>query len=204
MRVLVLESDPHVSQSVVSELQAAGHTVLRCHEPELPAFPCRALLDPGSCPLDDPAGTDVVLDHRAHVHVRPTPYEDGVACAVRRHLPLVASGLSMFSPFDPWTTRLVGDEGVVAACEAAAAAPVQSLALPAQQCVEDLLAIAGASSDGVEVDVRRRGPNVQAVVTLPNASGEMDGAAAVKVAGVLRATDRHAAKIDVTVQRSGP
>lgn len=204
MRVLVLESDPNTAQDEVAELQAAGHSVLRCHAPGLPAFPCTELLDPGSCPFEDPAGVDVVLDHRAHVHVRPTSYEDGVACAVRHHIPLVASGLTIFSPFDPWTTRFVGDEGVVAACEEAAAAPLESLASPARQCVDELLALSGVPAVGADVDVRRRGPNVRAVVTLPDGAGEMEGATAVKVAGVLRATDRHAARIDVAVERSEP
>jgi hypothetical protein len=203
MRVLVLESDPHTAHGAIVELQAAGHKVLRCHEPDMPAFPCNALFDGGSCPLDQEP-VDVVLDHRAHVSSRPTPYEDGISCALRRHIPLVTSGMSVFSPFEPWTVTHVGDDGVVAACEAAIAAPIEPLARPAREALQHTLANAGSPTDGADVEVHRQGGRLHATVSIPVDAGEVEGAVAVKIAGVLRAADRHATKVDVTVRRTEP
>jgi hypothetical protein len=200
MRVLILESDPHTGHGAVVELQAAGHTVLRCHGPDMPAFPCSALFDGGSCPLDGEP-VDVVFDHRAHIYTHPTPYEDGVTCALRRHIPLVTSGLSVFSPFEPWTVAYVGDEGVVAACEAAIAAPIDRLARPAREALQQTLATAGSPTDGADVEVHRQGGRLHATVTIPADSAEVEGGVAVKIAGVIRAADRHATKVDVTVKR---
>src|SRR3954463_15901489 len=128
MRVLVAESDHNAADEVIVQLQAAGHQVVRCHEVGLPTFPCNALFDGGQCPLDAAGSVDVVVDHRAHIYPQPTPSEDGVACALRHHVPLVASGATVVSPYEDWVTAYVGRDGdVVAACERAIAARIDRL-----------------------------------------------------------------------------
>ena len=50
------------------------------HEADHAAFPCNALSDKNVCPLEVEPAVDVVVDHRAHPHPRPTRSEDGVTC----------------------------------------------------------------------------------------------------------------------------
>lgn len=57
MRVLVVESDRRAADKAITDLQAAGHHVMRCHETDLPAFPCNALCDKGTCPIDTQQGS---------------------------------------------------------------------------------------------------------------------------------------------------
>src|SRR5690349_19225505 len=99
MRALLLESDPRRGTEVEQALVSAGHTVLRCHEPGQPSFPCVGMADPQSCPLDSPGGVDVAIVHRAHPHPRPTSFEDGVSCALRRKIPVVVAGTTALSPY---------------------------------------------------------------------------------------------------------
>ncbi len=195
MRVLVLETDRHSADHVVRALQSAGHTVLRCHEDDLPLFPCNALFDEGVCPLDEPGSVDVVVDHRAHAYPVPAAAEDGVACALRRFVPVVASGVTVLSPFDDWITTFVdGDDDIVAACEAAAASRILRLERPADDVV-------GSIVDGAAVEIHRRGDRLRATVSLPGNAPEVDQQLAVAVAGLLRQRDRHASQVDVAVRR---
>jgi hypothetical protein len=52
MRVLLLEGDPGAAAGAAAELAEAGHELSRCHEAGAPAFPCRGLAEPGTCPLE--------------------------------------------------------------------------------------------------------------------------------------------------------
>lgn len=107
----------------------------------------------------------------------------------------------MFSPFEPWTIAYVGDDGVVAACETARAAPIEPLAAPARVALRHALVHDGSPTEGADVEVHRQSGRQHATVTIPAESGEVEGLVAVKIAAVLRATDRHATKVDVTVKR---
>lgn len=117
MKVLLLESEPGAARYVERSLTAAGHGVVRCHEPGLPTFPCAGLVDPeGRCPLDDPE-VAVAVTVRAHVRPTPSPGEDGVVCAIRRKVPVVAAGRTVLNPFTPWLAADVDEDDVVAAVE---------------------------------------------------------------------------------------
>jgi hypothetical protein len=196
MRVLVTESDRHAADEVVVRLQAAGHQVARCHEDGLPIFPCNALFDGGSCPLDAPGSVDVVVAHRAHADPCPTAMEDGVACALRQHVPLVASGVSALSPYEDWVTAHVDRDGdVVDACEQASAARLPRLERPAQDELDRIV-------EHGEVEVHRVAGRVAATATIPVDAGEIEGALAVKIAGALRHDAPTARQIDVAVSRA--
>src|SRR5262249_10745817 len=108
MRVMVLESDRHAADDDIAALREAGHEGFGCHDTDVQAFPANGLCDLDTCPLEGREGIALVLDHRAHPHPRPTPLEDGVSCAVRRHVPLVVSGTAALNPFEPWTTAVAG------------------------------------------------------------------------------------------------
>jgi len=200
LRVLVVESDRQGASLAVRALQDAGHTVLRCHDDDV-AFPCNALVEGRTCPLDGD-GVDVVYDHRSHPYPRPTAFEDGVSCAIRQHVPLVVGGTATLSPFEPWTMRTSGTTGdVVAACEAAAVARLTRLETPALAEVRRRLEAASGAAEAADVEIRRQGRRLAVTIHLPDGAPEIDEALAVAVAGVIRAHDRSSSQVDVAVQR---
>jgi hypothetical protein len=202
MRVLVVESDRSAADRAVTDLQAAGHHVVRCHETDLPAFPCNALCDKGTCPIETDQGVDVVLDYRARPYPKPTAFEDGVSCSLRHHIPLVVAGTSALNPFDKWTTAVADKDDIVQACELAAAAPVERLAEPARAEVQRRLRLQPEVAERTDVVVHRSNRQLDAVVHLPDEADELDGTLAVAVAGVLRDHDRYASRVNVAVERS--
>jgi len=112
----VVGTDDWAIEQSATELEAAGCTVLRCHEPGEPAFPCNALLQGRTCPLD--VGFDVVVTVRARPLGEPTQAELGVICALHAGVPLVVAGVVSERPFGPWTALAVEQGGdVVTACE---------------------------------------------------------------------------------------
>ena len=202
MRVLVVESDRRTADKAITDLQAAGHHVVRCHETDLPAFPCNALCDKGTCPIETQQGVDVVLDYHARPHPKPTAFEDGVSCSLRHHIPLVVAGTSALNPFDKWTTAIAGDDDIVEACELAATRPVERLAEPARAEVRKRLRLQPAVAEQSDVVVHRSNGQLDATIYLPGEAEETDGSLAVAVAGVLRAHDRFASRVNVAVERS--
>jgi hypothetical protein len=199
MRIMVLETDRRVADDAVQTLLDAGHEVARCHERDVPAFPCGALCDDGTCPLDE--WVDVVLTMRAHPYPRPTPGEDGVVCGIRHHVPLVVGGTSALNPFAEWTAGVADGSDVVAACEAAARRPLPRHGRVATEEARRLVADAGLAVDGVEAVVRREPRRLAVDVSVPaDAERRLGDVIAVRVAGALRAVDRYADVIDVRVQ----
>jgi len=203
MRVLVVESDRRAADGAVAELRSAGHHVMRCHETDLPAFPCNALCGEGACPLEEDAGIDVVVDYRTRPYPRPTPFEDGVTCALRHHVPLVVAGTSALNPFDKWTSAIAtSDQDVVAACERAIELPIEQLATPARAEVRRRLRLQPGVAEATDVVVRRsKGGQLDAIVLLPDEADEIEDELAVAVAGVLRAHYRFAPRVNVAVER---
>jgi hypothetical protein len=200
MKVLVLETDRHAADGAIRSLTEAGHEVARCHERDMPAFPCAALCDSGTCPLDD--WIDVVLTVRAHPYPRPVATEDGIACALRRHVPLVVAGTSALSPYDRWTTGIVAEDGdIVRACEEAIAQPLRRHSAVATQEATRIVGEAGLPTEGVTAVAMRRPRRLVVDVTVPaEADRRLGDVIAVRVAGMVRAVDDDAGIIDVRVQ----
>ena len=123
LNVLVLESERGAAAAAREELETAGHTVLRCHEPGAAAFPCNALVKGQHCPLDA-AIVDVALDVRSRPRSQPAPQEDGVVCALRQHIPVVIAASAVLNPYDGYAVVLDRTFDVVDACERAADAPL--------------------------------------------------------------------------------
>jgi len=114
--VLVVGTDDWAIEQSGTELEAGGCTVLRCHEPGEPAFPCNAMIQGRTCPLD--VGFDVVVTVRARALSEPTLAETGVVCALHQGVPLVVAGVASERPFGPWAALAVEQGGdVVTACE---------------------------------------------------------------------------------------
>ena len=118
-RVLVVGTDDWAIEHAAAELAAGGCAVLRCHEPGQPAFPCNALVEGRTCPLD--AGFDVVADARGQAAGNLLQSEFGVVCALHHGIPLVLAGVTPERPLGPWATRTVEHGGsLVEACADAA------------------------------------------------------------------------------------
>jgi hypothetical protein len=119
LRALVIGTDDWATEQIAATMARAGHTILRCHEPGEPAFPCNALIEGRRCPLD--AGFDVAITARARIVDAPTVGEFGLVCALRQGIPLVVSGLDTRKLAD-LATRVVEPGGdVVSAAQQAVA-----------------------------------------------------------------------------------
>jgi hypothetical protein len=115
-RVLVVGTDDWAIEQSAAALEEAGFGILRCHEPGEPEFPCNALIEGRTCPLD--VGFDLVATVRARPLDIMAPGELGVVCALRHGIPLVAAGVAPDRPFGPWAAVTVEQGGeLVRACE---------------------------------------------------------------------------------------
>jgi hypothetical protein len=112
----VVGTDDWAIEQSATELEAGGCRVLRCHEPGEPAFPCNALIEGRTCPLD--VGFDVVATVRARPLSAPSQAELGVVCALHAGAPLVVAGVGADRPFGPWAAATVEQGGdILTACE---------------------------------------------------------------------------------------
>ena len=138
--VLVVGTDDWAVEQAAELLEQAGSPVLTCHRPGEPAFPCNALIEGRTCPLD--VGFDVVATVRARASAAPVQAEFGVVCALRIGVPLVVAGLAPERPYGPWAAATVGqNEDLASACRDVAArtaagrakkAPKEAVARPRQ------------------------------------------------------------------------
>jgi hypothetical protein len=198
MNALVLETEPNAADATIQQLTNAGHRVFRCHEPVKPEFPCRALAGEGPCPLSDP-GVDVAVTVRTHPDTRPTLREDGVACALRAHVPLVVAGRIMVNPYEEWADEVVENGDVVAACERVVSALSRDHSEVARDALREAVrrraGFAGDADALVWRDGRRLRVQLYGVEDLDES---VRGMVAADVAGALRAFDAHVPKIDIS------
>lgn len=195
MRILVTETHAEAAVPAERQLLEAGHEVVRCRADDGPAFPC-AGLEPGGCPIE--GGIDVALTVRTGPPEQPTAREDGVVCALRRHVPLVVAGPPGPNPYEGWATVCVDDRDLVAACEAAAASDVERLSAAVRDEAAKALERRGLTTDGVDVLTRRRAHELKVELALPDAVTDAQAdAIAVAVADRLRAVEPTIAVIDV-------
>ena len=201
MRVLVLESEPGAADRAAAALEAASHTVARCHDAGDPAFPCRALEDGSTCPLEqDPV--DVVLTVRSPGDA-PNALEDGVACAIRAHIPLVVAGDSEAGPYGPWATATVGaEDDVVDACATAATAPLVRHSRAGTERLRELLAHNGVpDAESAKVEVTRRNGRLRVLLQVPErVTPQVADVAATHVLAAIHAIDPTARGTDVSIK----
>ena len=118
--VLVVGTDDWAVEQGVDQLVDAGLQVLTCHPPGEPAFPCNAMVEGRTCPLDVGFGTVVSIRAR---HTDPPSFgEMGVVCGLRAGATLVLAGMTRRNPFGPWASVVVDDGDLVASVERALAA----------------------------------------------------------------------------------
>src|SRR5207237_4475298 len=93
--------------SAATELRAAGHDVVRCHEPGAPAFPCAALIEDQRCPLTEGAiDVAVAVRDASAPPAELTPGEVGASCALRHFVPVVTVGHGFDSPLARLATEV--------------------------------------------------------------------------------------------------
>ena len=201
MRVLILEGRAGAAGETITRLEQAGHSVSRCHDPNAAVFPCNGMVDGNQCPLDEDQ-VDVAVVVRDQGNPEPTASEDGVGCALRRHIPLVMVGQADSSPYwDHAVAFAPGPETAVAAVADAASAPLPKHDAAAEGALRDVLDRHGFPEVTASATVRRMGRDL--MVTLrPGAALDKNVAemASVRAVGAVRGVDPWAAKIDVTIE----
>lgn len=187
--VLLLESPPGTTTGgAAAQLMEAGHRIHRCHDDGDTSVPCKALADPGACPLDD--SIDVALLVRTHP--APATLEDGLTCAIRAGVPVVELGYDGIGALEPWITNRVDvDADPVVACTDAvelADAPLRGEIV--RRCAQLLH---GASIDEADVTVQlvHRRSNLEVHLGLPGAPDKrLEHALSVRVLDALRSASK--------------
>ena len=200
MRVLVIEGNPGVATSAVDTLNAAGHETTSCHH-DGSTFPCNGLGEGRRCPLEDGAPIDVALLVRDVPGPDPTIGEDGVRCALRRHVPLAVAGAIEDNPYERFTAASSTDVGeVVSLAEQAVARPLAAHAGVARAALETMLRGEGLDPTGAEAIVTRHG-NSLSVLLVPGVVLDpmLVEVASVRALAAVRSLDRSATIIDVSV-----
>ena len=195
MKVLLIESVPSADPEVADELRARGHEPLRCFDHEDSPFPCVAVTAPERCPLaaGDVAVACVVREFGVF---DPSPFEGGVTCALRSRIPVVIEGANM-TPFVGYAIDARGD--LVSAAEDVGRAPLGMHADAVREFLDRALVRFGIVAEDVDVDVRRRASELNVTVVLPQASPAAETYLISRLAGVVRAFDPYAPRIDVAV-----
>ncbi len=202
MRILLSETNPDAAVNAAAQLESAGHEVVRCHADGAPAFPCTGLAGHG-CPVED--GVDVAVTVRAHPRSTPAPTEDGVICALRRRVPVVVAGRTLFQPYSGFdVTEVIDGDDLVSVVETVAGDRRPQHEAVAQPLLEAVLATAGIpTSGGVRVNRSRTGLTVTLTVP-PETPDRVRAQASVRVVGALRHYDAAAPQIDVAVETAAP
>jgi hypothetical protein len=117
MQVLMSETSSPGARIAAEALREAGHTVHTCHVADATGFRCTGMRG-NPCPVET-VSIDVAVDVRSAPLPIPRLDEDGVRCAVHRHVPLVVAGAVTTNPFGPWTTVECSVADVVESAEAA-------------------------------------------------------------------------------------
>lgn len=203
LHVLVVESERGGAEVAADDLEEAGHHVHRCRPEEADAFPCAAVDDAGACPFEGQP-IDVAITLRPRPRSQVAAREDGVTCAIRRHVPLVVAGKTALNPFEEYATEIVGDEDVVAAVERAAESEPARLAKAAREALTSVLDVRDLPPEAGTVSIKRRDGGLDVLISLPDDIDKKARAmASVRVAGAIRQVDPSAAHVDVSVTSLG-
>lgn len=200
MKVLVVEGRQGAATRAVQALHEAGHEVEACVEAGASSFPCRGMHDGGACPLDGESVDVALLVRHSTDGDGPTAEEEGIRCALRHQVPIAITG-EVGTPYDEWAAVVSpGLEGVVAAVEAAAAAPLPRHSDVAAEALAAVLTGNGLDASGARATVHRRGNHLHVILHPGVALDEMlADTASVRVLAAVRAFDHHVGIIDVSI-----
>jgi hypothetical protein len=194
--VLVVENRRRAANDAIAALTAAGHRVHRCLSSDGPGFPCTAIVEPGSCPID--TGIDVVLAVRSGIEPRPTRYEVGVGCAIRAGVPIAEQGTDALDPFATWVGgRAAGDDEVVAVVEAVAEAGFDDLRASIASRIAPLLP-AGVDPADVRCEFERSGHRFAIHLYGPEVGERVEQTITVRVLDAVWCAHHNHQQIDVS------
>ena len=198
--VLVVENHRHAADEAVDALRAAGHRVHRCFSPDGPGFPCTAVAEPGTCPIDH--GIDAALVIRDRVEPRPTRYEVGVSCAIRAGIPVAEQGSEALDPFEPWVTVRVDDD-VVAGVELAADKGLDELRAGITSRLPALLP-PSVDPGAIRCAFERRGLHLRVHLFGPPVGKHVEQAMSVRVLDAVWHANRTHDQVDVHYHPTAP
>lgn len=195
--VLLVESHPGLGRHAERQLEAAGHTVLRCLGEDT-VGPCVGLSEGGACPLDTHEIAAAVV---ARVGSDLHHGEHGALCAARHRLPIVtAADVTDLGVFEGLAAS--GSPDVVRAVEAAAASGTRHEAAVLRDLL-DLGVLSRRDVEGEDAPVAvsvERSPR-RLVLTLWTLEDDRRAPAIMKSATeALRRFDPHVPVIDVHVK----
>ncbi len=196
LRVMMLEGQTGAGDLAAAALQRSGHEVVRCFEPGGHAHLCNAITGDG-CPLRGES-IDVALTVRNQPTIRPTALEQGISCAMQRHIPVVVAGMTLLNPFDTGDHDVVecSTDDIVLTCERVASAPLGPHSRAATAALQAFCVQHGVSSDA-DVEVLRERDRLVVAAHAAHLPSSMHGMAAVRVLSALRELDPDTRGIDV-------
>ena len=197
--VLVVGSSPRAGAAAVEALQAAGHRVHQCHDDDHRGVVCRGMTVGSTCPIDD--GIDVAMLVRSRVHPRPTPFEDGIRCAIRAGLPVVEDGPEVLDPYASWVTlRMTPGADAATACAEAAEAAHEPLRQRIEARIGPLSSSLGIDPAAVRSRVERTGTSLAVHLDLPvGVPRSATQALAVRVLDAVGSMGKTMGNVDVYV-----
>jgi hypothetical protein len=199
LNVMVLESDRGAADAAARELTDAGHVVHRCHEPGAPAFPCRGLVDQSMCPLRSHV-VDLALTVRSSHRAQPSPYEDGVRCALMQRVPLVVAGPAVLDPYDQLEMRVLDrTDDIVGACEEVAVSELPRHTRVATDALRASRTTDEALTDARATVTRREGRLRVSLSGLDALGPRQRDAAIVRTMAKVREFDSSARGMDVVL-----
>lgn len=190
----MIESHRGTGERAARELEAAGHSVVRCFDDGSASFPCRGLTNAEECPTNQPA--DVALLVRPGVNPRPTGYEAGIQCALRAGIPVVEDGTAILDPYADWIQRRVRHD-VVGACEAAVVAFDEEIIGEIRGHIDVILERLGIDPEEVAVRLDRIG-RFHVILEGPPIGPQDEQLLSVRVSDAIRDSVRPIGPIDVS------
>ncbi len=210
MNVLMVETLSPLAAETAGVLRTAGVQVRSCRD-SLDGFACRALRG-GDCPFDTGpidaavavrAGNGAITTFGGNRDTVPGLDEQGIACSIRRHVPLVMvcdTGDPWGGPFDEWIEAACVHDEVGEEIEAVVEGRSETYSAVATKALGDALRIYGVEAASPSASVVRKNGQLAATIGLPaGLDGDVKDGCAVKVHDALHAFDPWIATINVTI-----
>ena len=210
MNVLMVEELSPSATETADSLRSAGIQVRTCRD-SLENFACRAMRG-GECPLDTVpidaavavhASDGTIATFGANREQAPSLGDQGIACSIRHHVPLVMvcdTGDPWGGPFDEWIDAACIHDEVADEVEGVVEGRSETYSAIASRALGDTLRLYGVENSAASASVIRKNGRLAVTIDLPSElRGDVKDGCAIKVHDVLHSFDPWIATIDVTV-----
>ncbi len=215
MNVLMVEDQSPLGAKVASSLRDLGHRVFPCEQSSNvnQDFACRALFGE-PCPLDiypvDAAvGTKssnaeiITRGNTSHSH--PGLDQEGLACAIRRHIPLVMvcdTGDPYGGPFDQWIEAASVHDEVADVVDSIVSSASDSYGAVATKALVSALLIRGLDTTKAKAKIVRKDGRLNVSLEVSGSLDQLtvDGLS-VSVHRALREFDPWTGCVDISVSQ---